>query len=110
MTFSIRFPVRYSDVDERSVVNNAKYLTYFEEARMALLDHIRAERGMDVRGQLIVARMARLDGDLEGEPGQLPFASLDQGLSPIDLDADAEGDIAQVVCEGSRAVEERQSG
>ena len=54
-TFFVEFGVRYSDVDERSVVNNARYLNYFEEARMALLDHILQTDGADFRGRLIVA-------------------------------------------------------
>ncbi len=33
--FSILIPVRFGDLDAFGHVNNAKYLTYFEEARMA---------------------------------------------------------------------------
>lgn len=33
--FSISVPVRFGDLDAFGHVNNAKYLTYFEEARMA---------------------------------------------------------------------------
>jgi acyl-CoA thioester hydrolase len=33
--FSILIPVRFGDMDALGHVNNAKYLTYFEEARMA---------------------------------------------------------------------------
>ena len=33
--FSIVIPVRFADLDALGHVNNAKYLTYFEEARMA---------------------------------------------------------------------------
>lgn len=58
--FAVEFAVRYSDVDERSVVNNARYLNYFEEARMALLDHLLEAHGADFRGRVIVAH-ARCD-------------------------------------------------
>ena len=33
--FSINIPVRFGDMDALGHVNNAKYLTYFEEARLA---------------------------------------------------------------------------
>lgn len=56
--FAIELAVRYSDVDERAVVNNARYLNYFEEARMALLDKMLAECGADFRGNVIVAHAA----------------------------------------------------
>lgn len=32
--FSVTIPVRFADMDAMGHVNNAKYLTYFEEARM----------------------------------------------------------------------------
>lgn len=47
--------LRYSDVDERRVVNNAKYLTYFEEARIALLQSLEAEAYAELQGRLIIA-------------------------------------------------------
>lgn len=53
--FAIEFAVRYSDVDERAVVNNARYLNYFEDARMALLDYLLETHGADFRGRVIVA-------------------------------------------------------
>ncbi len=33
--FSVNIPVRFGDMDALGHVNNAKYLTYFEEARLA---------------------------------------------------------------------------
>lgn len=34
MTHSIKFAVQFSDIDVAGVVNNARYLTYFENARI----------------------------------------------------------------------------
>ena len=52
---SLELRVRYFDVDERRVVNNARYLNYFEEARMDLIDLLRDRHGADLRGGIIVA-------------------------------------------------------
>lgn len=38
--FSIIIPVRFGDMDALGHVNNAKYLTYFEEARLAYWMHL----------------------------------------------------------------------
>ena len=38
--FDISVPVRFSDVDAMGHVNNAKYLTYFEEARVGYFRHV----------------------------------------------------------------------
>ena len=54
--FAIELDVRYFDVDERRVVNNARYLNYFEEVRMALLDQMRQQFEAEFRGRVIVAR------------------------------------------------------
>lgn len=52
---SLELRVRYFDVDERRVVNNARYLNYFEEARMDLIDLLLERHGADLRGGIIVA-------------------------------------------------------
>lgn len=38
-TFEISIKVRFSDIDKFNHVNNAKFLTYIEEARMQYFDH-----------------------------------------------------------------------
>ncbi len=42
--------VRYGDLDPQGHVNNAKYLTYFEQARIAYIQHLELWDGSDFKG------------------------------------------------------------
>ncbi len=37
--FSVNVPIRFSDIDAFGHVNNARYLSFFEEARIQFFDH-----------------------------------------------------------------------
>lgn len=56
--FSLAVPVRFSDLDGMGHVNNARYLSYLEEARIAWSAWLGREHGVDVMGTgAIVARI-----------------------------------------------------
>jgi len=56
-TFYHRIPVRFRDVDAMGHVNNAVFLTYLEEARIALLERL-ARDGVHVLDHLILAHVS----------------------------------------------------
>ena len=51
--FSLKIPVRWADLDANGHVNNAKYFTYFEQARIAWLESQHAQNTADGRGPVI---------------------------------------------------------
>lgn len=52
--FSIGVPVRYSDVDSRGHVNNAAYITYFEEGRARYLTELLDLHEVDSFGIIVL--------------------------------------------------------
>ncbi len=52
--FSVRVPIRFSDMDSLGHVNNAAYLTYFEEARVSYLRSVLNLNSSDVKSIGIV--------------------------------------------------------
>ena len=57
---SILIKVRFSDLDAMGHVNNAAYLSYLEEARIAYYDHV---LGIDTNGLDFNAVVARIEID-----------------------------------------------
>ena len=56
--FGVTVPVRFSDLDGMGHVNNARYLSYLEEARVAWSSWLGREHGVDVMSAgAIVARI-----------------------------------------------------
>ena len=56
--FGVAVPVRFSDLDGMGHVNNARYLSYLEEARVAWSGWLGREHGVDVMSAgAIVARI-----------------------------------------------------
>ena len=53
-----RFPlyVRFSDVDAYGHVNNVKYFEYFQESRVALMQRLRSQHGLDTWPSVVVAQ------------------------------------------------------
>lgn len=57
MAFTHPVSVRFSDMDAMGHVNNARYLTYFEEARFAFLAHIAGDGPSLSDGGMVLARI-----------------------------------------------------
>ena len=97
--FTARIPVRWSDMDELGHVNNAVYQTYFEQARIELLqswaDAGQSWPGAPDAGPVLVAVEAQFSKPVvypatvlvhvtAGEPGRTSF--------PLDCRLAVEGD------------------
>ena len=54
--FSHRCPLRWSDLDAFGHVNNSRFLTLYEEARVALFFNVAKESGMSFEEGVVVAR------------------------------------------------------
>ncbi|HZE42097.1 MAG TPA: thioesterase family protein [Stackebrandtia sp.] len=54
--FTYRCPVRWSDLDAFGHLNNVRYLTLYEEARVALFFNVAKESGMAFEEGVVVAR------------------------------------------------------
>jgi acyl-CoA thioester hydrolase len=54
-------PVRWSDLDAFGHVNNARFLTYYEEARVALMFNAARERGLTSFAEGIVIARHEID-------------------------------------------------
>ena len=53
LLFTLTLPVRWADLDANGHVNNAKYFTYFEQARIAWLESQNAQNTADGHGPVI---------------------------------------------------------
>lgn len=53
LLFSLRLAVRWGDLDANGHVNNAKFFTYFEQARIAWLESLNAQNTDDGQGPVI---------------------------------------------------------
>lgn len=53
LLFSLKLPVRWGDLDANGHVNNAKYFTYLEQARIAWLESQNAQNTDDGQGPVI---------------------------------------------------------
>ena len=51
---SLQVPVRWADLDANGHVNNAKYFTYFEQARIVWLESRNAQNTAEGQGPVIV--------------------------------------------------------
>ncbi|ADD44283.1 thioesterase superfamily protein [Stackebrandtia nassauensis DSM 44728] len=54
--FTYRCPLRWSDLDAFGHVNNARFLTLYEEARVALFFNVAKESGMVFEEGVVIAR------------------------------------------------------
>lgn len=54
LLFSFAIPVRWGDLDANNHVNNAKYFTYFEQARVVWLERLGAQNTADGQGPVVV--------------------------------------------------------
>ena len=52
-TFEISIKVRFADIDKFNHVNNAKFLTYIEEARMQYFDHFAPDNNWKETGIIL---------------------------------------------------------
>ena len=55
LAYHIVFPVRWADMDVNAHVNNVRFFTYFESARLAWFEGVRAREHRDGQG-LVVAQ------------------------------------------------------
>lgn len=60
-THSIRFTVQFSDIDAAGVVNNAKYFTYFENARVEQMLSVLGKREIIAERYGFVVAHAEID-------------------------------------------------
>ena len=61
MTFTYHCPVRWSDMDVFGHVNNARFLTLYEEARVALMFEAAAKAGVPTLTAGVVIRRHEID-------------------------------------------------
>ena len=59
--FSYPITVRYSDLDPQAHVNNARYLSYFEQARVAYIQHLKLWDGKSFLDLGFVLANAQVD-------------------------------------------------
>ena len=59
--FALAVPVRFSDLDGMGHVNNARYLSYLEEARVAWSDWLGREHGADVMSDGAILARVEID-------------------------------------------------
>jgi acyl-CoA thioester hydrolase len=57
LAFQLSLPVRWADMDVNAHVNNTRFFTYFESARLAWLESVRTQDQRDGQG-LVVAQAA----------------------------------------------------
>jgi acyl-CoA thioester hydrolase len=57
MAFSVSMDIRFADIDKMGHVNNAKYLTYFEQARMYYLQKVIGKKLEWSREGIILAKV-----------------------------------------------------
>lgn len=54
LMFQLNVPVRWADMDVNAHVNNTRFFTYFEAARIAWLESVRARTTRDGQGPVVV--------------------------------------------------------
>jgi acyl-CoA thioester hydrolase len=53
LVYQLKLPVRWADMDINGHVNNTQFFTYFEAARIAWLDSVRARNARSAEGAVV---------------------------------------------------------
>lgn len=53
LVYQLKLPVRWADMDVNAHVNNTQFFTYFEAARIAWLESVRARNSRDGEGPVV---------------------------------------------------------
>lgn len=93
--YRLTLPVRWADMDVNAHVNNTQFFTYFEAARIAWLDSVRARNSRDGEGPVVAQATCNyrrpipypetLDIHLyTGAPGRSSFTTYYDMFSAVD--------------------------
>lgn len=110
MPFSFKVNIRYMEVDAQGVVFNAWYLTYFDDAMTAFLEHgglpyrTMLDAGFDV--QLVRSEIDYLAGVRWQDPIEVAVSASRFGRTSFDLDFEVRraGENGDEVCTRGRTV------